>query len=258
MKLYAALLILALAQPALAQAPKDPPAAAKPSKLTIPPAIQAALDAPDRAMEARLRDEQRHVVDILKATDAAPGYRVLDIASGSGYLALLLSTMVGDKGHVDIHNTPGWINQFPSMDPEALQRRIKRSNIGYITAPWNDIPIQKNAYDLIIMGEVYHDVIVEGGDWQGLDRQIFDMLKPGGRLVVEDHDANPEMYLMQQANLHRISHGDVEGHFLKAGFKLESMQLFDSKYDDEKMNVFYPGVRGRTDKFIAAFVKPKS
>jgi predicted methyltransferase len=34
------------------------------------------------------------------------------------------------------------------------------------------------------------------------------------------------------------------------------MELNDSRYDDRRMNVFFPGVRGRTDRFVAVFVKP--
>jgi predicted methyltransferase len=35
------------------------------------------------------------------------------------------------------------------------------------------------------------------------------------------------------------------------------MILIDSSYDDRRFNVFRPGVRGRTDRFIATFEKPK-
>jgi predicted methyltransferase len=263
----AALAILAM--PAVAQPPQTPPAAGSPRLVAErDSAITAALEAKDRPLEHKLRDEGRNVRAILAAawpkdlaSDPAytlKGKRVLDIASGGGYLALLFSSLVGDTGHVDIHNTPGWINQFPSMDPDAQRRWIKRKNIGFITEAWNGIPLAKESYNIVIMGQVYHDVIVEGGNWEALDKEIFDMLKPGGRLIVEDHDAIPEMYLAQQANLHRISHGDVTGHFIRAGFQLEDMKLFDSKYDNEKMNVFFPAVRGRTDRFIATFLKPVS
>ena len=61
-----------------------------------------------------------------------------------------------------------------------------------------------------------------------------------------------------QANLHRISHGDVTGQLLRAGFVLKEMILIESEYDDRRFNVFRPGVRGRTDRFIATLEKPKS
>ena len=35
------------------------------------------------------------------------------------------------------------------------------------------------------------------------------------------------------------------------------MILIESSYDDRRFNVFRPGVRGRTDRFIATFDKPK-
>jgi hypothetical protein len=45
----------------------------------------------------------------------SPATRVLDVGSGGGYLAIRSSLeLVGPAGHVDIHNTPGWIAQFPA------------------------------------------------------------------------------------------------------------------------------------------------
>ena len=43
---------------------------------------------------------------------------------------------------------------------------------------------------------------------------------------------------------------------LYAGFKPVEVILMDSKYDDRRFNVFRPGVRGRTDRYIATFEKP--
>jgi len=250
-------LLLALAAPAIAQTPAprtDIAALLKDAKAD--PAIKSALATKDRSVDARVRDEGRMVELILKAADARPGQRVLDVGSGGGYLALLFSSLVGEKGHVDIHNTPGWINQFPSMDPSVQKARIKRANIGWITEPWNGIPGEPNSYDIIVLGQVYHDVGLEAGDYAALDKRFFELLKPGGRVVIEDHDAIPEMYFAQQLNLHRISHGDVEGLMLRAGFAMTDMILIESQYDDRRFNVFRPGVRGRTDRFIATFVKP--
>jgi predicted methyltransferase len=259
MRRAALALFLALSVPAFAQAPEprtDIPALLKEAQADRD--IRAALGALDRSTDARLRDKGRYIELILRQADARPGMRVLDVGSGGGYLALLLSSLVGEKGHVDIHNTPGWIAQFPSMDPEFQKARIKRSNMGWITTSWNDIPAEpREGYDIIVMGQIYHDIILEGGDFETLDKRFFDLLKPGGRLVIEDHDAIETMYLGQQANLHRVSHGDVTGQFLRAGFVLKDMILIESSYDDRRFNVFRPGVRGRTDRFIATFEKPK-
>ena len=112
-----AALVLMLAAPAFAQEMPQPrtdiAALRKEAKADV--AIRKALADPSRAMESRLRDSGRYVELILRAGVVKAGDRVLDVASGGGYLALLFSTLVGDKGHVDIHNTPGWIAQFPSM-----------------------------------------------------------------------------------------------------------------------------------------------
>lgn len=253
-----ALAVFAISAAAFAQgAPEPRTDVAELRKVALAdPAIKTALDDRTRTLESRLRDERRMVELILRAGEARPGQRVLDVASGGGYLALLFAAMVGDKGHVDIHNTPGWIAQFPSMEPERQQAVITQANIGWVTQAWNELDAAPGTYDLIVLGQVYHDIVLEGGDFNAINQRFFAMLKPGGRIVIEDHDADERMYLGQQADLHRISHGDVTGHFLRAGFEAVETVLIDSRFDDRRMNVFWPNVRGRTDRFIAVFRKP--
>src|SRR5690606_8697642 len=91
-------------------------------RLDLAQRIDTALKAPDRSMEHRLRDENRQVRRIIETAWPTQlpltGARVLDVASGGGYLAMIYATLVGPSGHVDMHNTPGWIAQFPGMEPE--------------------------------------------------------------------------------------------------------------------------------------------
>ncbi len=152
--------------------------------------------------------------------------------------------------------TPGWIVQFPFMDPDVQKQSIKRPNIGWITTSWNELDAPADSYDLIMLGQVYHDIILESGDFEALNQRFFRMLKPGGRLVIEDHDAIETMSLGEQVYLHRISHGDVTGQLLSAGFRQKDMILMKSGHDDRRFNVFRPTLRGRTDRFIAVFEKP--
>lgn len=255
------MVLASLATPALAQLPDNKSANASDAQLEHKREIDGALKAEDRPLEHRLRDDRREVRRIITAgwPAARPmsGARVLDIASGGGYLALIWSSLVGPEGHVDIHNTPGWIAQFPGMDPEMQRGWIKRANIGWVTLPWHELDAPEGSYDIIFLGQVYHDIVFEGGDYAALNQRLFKMLTLGGRVVVEDHDAIETMPLMQQAGLHRISHGDVIGQFLAAGFvQAAPMDAIESRYDDRKMNVFWPNVRGRTDRFILVFEKP--
>jgi len=219
-------------------------------------AIRAAVADPSRSMESALKDDRRDVRVILKASKVKVGDRVLDIGSGGAYLAVLFSSLVGPAGHVDIHNTPSWIAQFPRMAKEKQSKWITNPNVGWVAQAWNDIEAPAESYDLVVLGRVYHDVLVESGDHELLNQRIFAMLKPGGRVLVEDHDADPEMRVDKQVFLHRIGRDHVTEHFTSAGFALTEMILFDSKDDNQTTDVFRPGVRGKTDHYIAVFQKP--
>ena len=265
------LLALALAcsgpRAALAQEPETPPAAqdslydlALPrdaaERARLSAAIEAALAAPDRPEAHRFRDDQREVRSIMAAADVHPGDRVLDIGSGGAYLAVIMSAMAGDKGRIDIHNTPGWIADHPEFDPDALKIWLHRDNVRYVTAEWDKIPIRRNAYDVIVIGEAYHEAVADGSDVAGMNRRFYRMLKPGGRIVIEDHAADPAMDLMEQVRLHRIAVNAVMEQMQAAGFQLAGSLAIISAHDDPRFTVFTPGIRGRTERFILSFEKP--
>ncbi|MEZ5937716.1 MAG: methyltransferase domain-containing protein [Hyphomonadaceae bacterium] len=251
--LLAVLLATLCALPAHAQLSPDQPPNSPPNQTNI----EAAIEAPDRPPDHRVRDDARKPDNMFPA-ETLGGARVLDIGAGGGYLALIASTLVGPNGHVDIQNTPGWINQFPSIDPEVMRTRIHRDNIGYIVANWNDLPGEPGSYDLVLMGQVFHDVMLEGGDPVAMLRRLHDLLKPGGRLVIEDHRADAAMPPARQVSLHRIDPGLVSEMLTQAGFVDIAQTDLDSPDDDPRFNVFKPGVRGRTSRFWISARTPAS
>lgn len=218
--------------------------------------MTAALASPERPLSHRIRDETRDPAPIIEMMQLQAGDRVLDVGSGGGYLALIASAMVGENGHVDIHNTPGWIAQFPSMDPDVMKRGISNGNVGYLTAPWDLIAAPPASYDAIVMGQVYHDAVLEAADIPAMNRSLFTMLKPGGVVVIEDHAADPNMPLGRQVGLHRIAASAVIAQMEEAGFIMDAQRDLPSTHDDLRFNVFRPGIRGRTSRYILAFSKP--
>jgi predicted methyltransferase len=198
----------------------------------------------------------RQVETILAALDLAPGERALDVGAGSGYLALLAASLVGPSGHVDLHNTPGWLAQFPNLHPEVLAEAIKPDNIGFVVAPWDGLDAVEARYDAIVMGQVFHDAVLEGADIEAMAAQLFALVGADGRVVIEDHDADPSMPVGRQAGLHRIAKTVVIEVMMEAGFKLAADVDIRAGKDNRKMNVFWPTQRGRTDRYVLTFVKP--
>jgi predicted methyltransferase len=219
-------------------------------------AMDAAFNAPDRDAGVRFRDTQRETVQVMKMSHVKPGDRVLDIGASGGYMTVLFSSLVGDKGHVDAHNSDNWIAQVPSTAPEELQKRIHRKNVSYITTEFDAIPGADNSYDVMIMGQVYHDTPLYPINRPMMDANFFRLLKPGGRLIISDHAALPGTGPTEAGSKHRIEKEYVIQEVTAAGFVVETSEDIDTA-DTRVLSVFNPIVRGKTDRFIISFRKPE-
>lgn len=126
--------------------------------------------------------------------------------------------------------------------------------------------IGMNAYDFMIMNLDYHDVY-----WQNPERKIvrmdpdawlkriYDAMKPGAVVGIVDHAANPGEDTREVVEkLHRIDPAVVRADFERAGFVLEGeSQILRNPADDRSLNVFDDKIRGKTDRFIFKFRKPR-
>jgi len=106
-----------------------------------------------------------------------PGQRILDVASGSGYLAKLFSKKLGRHGQLILTD----INQ-------AMLRRGKAQmtdagivdNVNYIIADAECLPFQSNYFDLISIAFGLRNVTRKERALQSMYR----LLKPGGKLMI--------------------------------------------------------------------------
>jgi len=113
----------------------------------------------------------------LSQTGLKSGQRALDLAGGTGDLALRMSRMVGPSGEVVLSD----INS--SMLSRGRERLIDKGvagNMRYVQANAECLPFPDNYFDCITMAFGLRNVT----DKDTALRSMYRVLKPGGRLLV--------------------------------------------------------------------------
>jgi len=83
-------------------------------------------------------------------------------------------------------------------------------------------------------------------------------VKPGGIVGIVDHVGPAGDTRATVEKLHRIDPATVKADFAAAGFRLEKESaLLANPADDHSKLVFDPSIRGKTDRFVYRFRKPK-
>ncbi len=113
----------------------------------------------------------------LSQTGLKAGNRVLDLAGGTGDLAMKMSTMVGPSGQVVLSDING------SMLRRGRDRLIDAGvagNVDYVQANAECLPFAENSFDVVTMAFGLRNVT----DKSKALASIYRVLKPGGRLLV--------------------------------------------------------------------------
>ena len=113
----------------------------------------------------------------LAHTGVRPGQRALDVAAGSGDLALGLARRVGREGRVVVTD----INA--SMLAEGRDRLLNAGvagNVDYVLADAEALPFRDQAFHCVTIGFGLRNVT----DKDAALASMFRVLKPGGKLVV--------------------------------------------------------------------------
>ena len=207
-------------------------------------------------------DESRKPAEVLKFLGLQQGMWVADPFGGNLYWAEITAPAVGPKGRVTIWEPKQFYDQKTYDSYTAF--KAKQPNVWLRVSPM-EAPDLPGKYDFMLINMDYHDVYWESAKYgivkMDPDQWLkvsYDSMKPGAVVGVVDHVANPGDTRDTVQKLHRIDPNTVKGDFKKAGFVLEAeSNILRNPADDHSLLVFDPKIRGKTDRFVFKFRKPK-
>lgn len=226
--------------------------------MAAPSANEKAVSNKSRPADDVKADDHRHPKELLDFSQVKAGDKVLDMLPGRGYFTRLFAGVVGPKGKV-LAYVPKELEGASFKPVEAAQAAVKGlKNAEVLVAPVAKIPGDK--FDLVWTSQNYHDLHIKkliDVDIAAFNKQVFDMLKPGGVYLVIDHVAVAGAGEADIEKLHRIDPAMVRKEVEAAGFVFQEESKVLAQNEDHKLNVFDPAIRGKTDQFAYRFVKPK-
>jgi predicted methyltransferase len=230
-----------------------------------PANVAAAVANSSARSEANLKlDESRKPAELLAFFGLERGMQVIDMFGANRYWAETIAPAIGPEGRLIVWNPTQFTNDKRKAEFAAFA--AKQGNVALISTPFEAPRIGTNAYDFMIMNLDYHDVY-----WQNPERKIprmepdvwlktlFAAMKPGAVVGIVDHVANPGGDTREVVEkLHRIDPAVVRADFERAGFVLEAESpLLRNPADDHSLLVFDDKIRGKTDRFVFKFRKPR-
>ncbi|QXQ06242.1 methyltransferase [Sphingosinicellaceae bacterium] len=233
MKMLFGAVLLALAAPALAQAPVRP-------------------------AEDIARDAARKPADMVAFAGIKPGSKVADMIPGGGYFTRIFAAAVGPTGHVTAiipeAAEAAYPDQSKAVRALATTGYPNVSVVGHVTDP-----SLSGTLDVFWTAQNYHDLhnSLPPEAVVGFDMAVFAALKKGGVFVIVDHAAAAGSGLSATKTLHRIDPAVVKAEVVSAGFVFDGeSKVLANPADPHTAIVFDPSIRGKTDQFVYRFRKP--
>jgi predicted methyltransferase len=220
-------------------------------------AIEAAIANPERTAADRERDAREHPGDILALAGLKPGMTVADLFSGGGYYTELLAGAVGAGGKVYAVNNVPYLN-YSKKDREARFTEGRLKNVEHRVVEGSYFNLPPKSVDVAIIVMSFHDVfwVDEKEGWPQINPAGFldsvkRALKPGGKLVIVDHNAPAGTGAEMASKAHRLNEDWAKKTLASNGFVLEkTWDGLRNKGDQLDKMVFDAAVRGKTDRYV--------
>lgn len=223
-----------------------------------PEDFDAVVASSERLDANRALDEARQPALILDFAQFEEGEIVADFLSGNAYFAEMIADVVGPNGRVYAMNPPSF------HDAEKwTELMASHANLRPMVAPMKHQQLAPASIDAVFTHLTFHDLYWESEQFQypRLDvQQVLAnwrmALKPGGTVIIVDHDGPEGDTRDIVARLHRIDRAAAIKEMEAAGFELIG-QSDALEHDDDnlEMLVFDPSVQGKTSRFMLKFRK---
>ena len=119
--------------------------------------------------------ERLEIRRMRKYTDLKPGKKVLEIGCGDGVGARLIKKYFQPE-----------VIYANDIDPQMIsiaKKKVKDASIFFQVADATKLPFEEDSFDAVFdFGSIHH---IE--DWRKCLRELKRVLKPGGKMLLEDH-----------------------------------------------------------------------
>jgi predicted methyltransferase len=239
------------------------PLAAK-TAAPAPVSVASAVAAPGRSADNVKLDESRKPTAVLNFLGLKPGMKVIDLFGANAYWAELEAPVVGAKGHVLVWEPTQFYND--KAKASFAEFMAKNPNVTIVATPFEAMELPKSYADFVMLNLNYHDTYWQSEKYKiprmdpaAFLKTLYAATKPGGIVGVIDHVASPSSDTRATVEkFHRIDPETVKADFQRAGFVLAgSSDMLRNPADDHSLLVFDPNIRGKTDRFIFKFKKPR-
>ncbi len=217
--------------------------------------MAAAVADPGRPEADRARDANRHPAEAVAFAGVKPGDKVAELISAGGYYTRILAKAVGPNGRV-YALMPAALAARPGMMDGLNAIAAAYPNVTVVATDLTSFTLPEKV-DLVWTTENYHDL--HNGpapNIAGVDKAVFDALKPGGTFYVEDHSAAPGAGLEATSKFHRMDEAVAKKELAEAGFHLEAESDLLRNPADNRNAANAEGGHFTSDRFMLRLKRP--
>jgi predicted methyltransferase len=243
-------------------------------------ALTAAVAGPQRSEANRARDAYRHPVETLSFIGVKPGDTVVELWPGGGWYTEILAPYLAEKGKLIAaapagRGAEGMAKRFDANP--ALYGKVERANFPTVLGGTGVAP---GTVDVVLTFRNVHNwkmgyMQPEKADYsEAAFKEIYDMLKPGGVLGIEDHRLPESASAERERDSGYIKVSTVRAMAEKAGFRFDGSSEVNANPKDttdwpEGVWTLPPTLAlkdvdrdkyvaiGESDRMTLRFVKPK-